>query len=150
MSNLSIPLRIEKGRLARTDDTKKAIDSALALLMSTACGDTPADPVYGFIFNNLRFEIFNESEGVVYNPSTDESDDPEGIYSKKLSGSSNNLNTFASRLRDKIENYEKRLSEVKVSMNYARQERKIYTTVKGKIISTGKAYQYSSVINVWK
>ena len=61
MSNLSIPLRIEKGRLARIDNSKKAIDSALSLLMSTPCGDSAADPVYGFIFNNLRFEIFNEN-----------------------------------------------------------------------------------------
>ena len=150
MSNLSIPLRIEKGRLARVDNTQKAIDSALALLMSTSCGDSAADPVYGFIFNNLRFEIFNENEGVVYNSSADENDDPEGIYSKKLSGSSSNLNTFAARLRDKIENYEKRLDSVKVSMTYAREERKIYVNVKGKIIATGKAYQYSTVINVWK
>ena len=42
MSNLSIPLRIEKGRLARIDNSKKAIDSALALLMSTSCGDSAA------------------------------------------------------------------------------------------------------------
>lgn len=150
MSNLSIPLRIGKGRLDRTDNTRKSIDSAIALLMATTCGDSPADPEYGFIFNNLKFEIFNESEGVVYDSAPEESGDPDGLYDKKLTGSSSNLNTFAAELREKIEIYEKRLTDVKVSMTYARQERKIYVTVKGKIISTGKGYQYSTVINVWK
>ena len=66
MRSISIPLQIAKGSLKRTEDPRRAIDNALALLMATPCFSSAADPFYGFIFNNLRFEIFNEHEGVVY------------------------------------------------------------------------------------
>ena len=152
MGSISIPLRIEKGALGRTDDPRKAIDSALALLMATPCYSCAADPQYGFVFNNLRFEIFNENEGVVYNSSGLQGffEGREGLYDKKISGSSNNLNTFAAELKQTIEAYEKRLEKVSVSMTYIREERKIYVTVKGVIRQTGTDYQYLSVINVWK
>ena len=152
MRSISIPLRIEKGALGRTDDPKQAIDSALALLMATPCYSCAADPQYGFVFNNLRFEIFNENEGVVYNSSGLQGffEGREGLYDKKISDSSNNLNTFAAELKQTIEAYEKRLEKVSVSMTYIREERKIYVTVKGVIRQTGTDYQYLSVINVWK
>lgn len=152
MRNIAIPLRIEKGGLARTENPKTAIDSALALLMTTPCYSCVADPRFGFIFNNLRFEIFNENEGVVYNSSGDAGpfEGRTDLYDRKISGSSNNLNTFAAELKQTIETYEPRLQDVSVSMTYIREERKIYVTVKGVIGETGTAYQYLSVINVWK
>jgi hypothetical protein len=152
MKSLSIPLQIVKGGLARTEDARKAIDSSLALLMTTPCFSSAADPAYGFIFNNLRFEIFNEKEGVVYNSSglLRQIEGAEGLYDKKISGSSNNLNTFAAELKKTIEDYEKRLGDVSVSMTYVRTERKIHITVKGEITETQTPYKYSSIINVWK
>ena len=152
MKSLSIPLQLAKGGLARTDDPKRAIDNALALLMSTPCLGSAADPEYGFIFNNLRFEIFNENEGVVYDSSGTRQliAGREGLYNKKISGSSTNLNTFASELKQTIEIYEQRLRDIAVSMTYIREERKIYVTVKGVIAETGDPYQYLSIINVWK
>lgn len=152
MKSISIPLHIEKGGLARTPDPKQAIDSSLALLMTTPCYSSAADPQYGFIFNNLRFEIFNENEGVVYNSSQAKgvAETLLDLYGKKISGSSNNLNTFAAELKQTVDTYEKRLRDVAVSMTYIREERKIYVTIKGVIVESGKRYQYSSIINVWK
>ena len=152
MSSIAIPLRIPKGGLARTEETKKAIDSSLQLLLTTPCFSSAADPRYGFIFNNLRFEIFNENEGVVYNSSSNKDimEDLSNLYNKKLSGSSSNINTFASDLKQTIETYERRLKDVSVSMTYIREERKIYVTVKATLADTGGKYQYTSIINVWK
>ena len=152
MKSISIPLSVVKGGLSRTEDPRKAIDSSLSLLMSTPCMSSVADPQYGFIFNNLRFEIFNESEGVVYNSSGFPYifEGPDGLYSKKITGSSKNLNTFASELRDTISKYEKRLKDVNVTMTYIRQEQKIHVTVKGVIVTTNENYQYKTIINVWK
>ena len=152
MRSIAIPLRIDKGSLSRTEDSKKAIDSALALLMTTPCYSSAADPRYGFIFNNLRFEIFDENEGVVYNSSGSQRllEGWQGLYDKKVSGSSNNLNTFASELKRTIETYEQRLKDINVSMTYIREERKIYITVKGVIAQTMASYQYQTIINVWK
>ena len=152
MRSIAIPLRIGKGGLLRTEDPKRAIDASLALLMTTPCFSCAANPEYGFIFNNLRFEIFNENEGVVYN-SADDQDDLESIlklYDKKISGSSSNMNTFASLLKQSIEDNERRLSNITVSMTYVREERKIYVNVKGTIQENGAPYQYSTIIRVWK
>lgn len=153
MRSIAIPIRIGKGGLMRTEDPKKAIDEALGLLMTTPCLSCAADPEYGFIFNNLRFEIFNENEGVVYNSSSGKSDlvaSVMGLYDKKISGSSSNLNTFAAALKQSIEEYEPRLTNVNVAMTYIREERKIYVNVKGTIEETDAPYQYSTVISVWK
>ena len=152
MRSISIPLQIAGGSLARTENPARAIDDALALLMTTPCFSAAADPYYGFVFNNLRFEIFNENEGVVYNSSGSERlmEGISGLYSKKISGSSNNLNTFAASLKETIETYEPRLEKVSVAMTYVREERKVYITIKGTISATGDPYQYSSIINVWK
>ena len=151
MRSISIPLQIRKGGLKRTDNLKTAVDSALDLLLTTSCYSSAADPQYGFIFNNLRFEIFDEHEGVVYNSSGKRTLEGWGdLYDKKISGSSNNLNTFAAEMKETIEAYEKRLDDVSVSMTYIREERKIYVTVKGTLTETGAKYKYSSIINVWK
>lgn len=152
MNSIAIPLRIVKGGLARTDTAKQAIDNSLALLLSTPCNSSAADPEYGFIFNNLRFEILNENEGVVYDSSPGKGmlEASLGLYDKKVSGSSRNLNTFASALKEAIERYENRLEQVSVTMTYVREERKIYVNIKGTICQDGSPYQYTSVIRVWK
>ncbi|MBO4341076.1 MAG: GPW/gp25 family protein [Bacteroidales bacterium] len=151
MNSISIPLRIVKGGLAKTEDAREAIDSALALLMTTPCFNSAADPGFGFIFNNLRFEIFNEKEGVVFNSSgiQQQLEGYEDLYDKKISGSSNNLNTFAAELKQTIQNYETRLRNVDVTMSYNMAARKIIINVTGEIAATQAPYQYQSIINVW-
>lgn len=151
MTHILIPLDVKAQRFAREQDIKKAIDASLNLILTTQQYSTPADPQFGFVFVNLRFEIFNESEGVVYN-----SGDPKdvhgltGLYDKKISGSSKNLNTFAAELKEVINRYEKRLGNVAVTMTYIREERKIYVTIKGTILSTKESYTYTTTISVWK
>lgn len=150
--NISIPLKIEKGRLTDEANLKAAIDSNINLLLTTACYSCPVDPEFGFIFNNLKFELFNESEGVVYNSSESEEifEGKSGMYDKKISGSSKNLNTFASELKTTINNYEKRLKDVSVSMTYIREERIIYINVKGSLADTGESYNHTTTLRVWK
>ncbi len=159
MSYISIPIKLHRHgnnetgvcRLLREDKEKKSIDEAISLLLSTHQFSTPADPEYGFVFINLRFEIFNESEGVVYN-SGDDTDvhGLTGLYDKKISGSSKNMNTFAAELKDTLTVYEKRLENISVAMTYIRENRLIYVTVKATIVSTQEPYTYTTTINVWK
>ena len=94
--------------------------------------------------------MFNENEGVVYDSGdTDSMDGLQGIYDKKISGSSKSINTFASELKDSIIKYERRLEDVSVSMTYIREERQIYITIKGVIVSTKENYVYKQTIRVW-
>jgi predicted component of type VI protein secretion system len=154
MIHLLSQLKIVHGRLNTTDNLKRSIDSFLALLISSPRYRCVVDRDFGFVFNNLRFEIFNENEGVVYD-STTENDTKilpttdTSLYELKISGSSKNLNTFASELKDAITKYEKRLTDVAVSMTYIREERRIYVSVKGVIPSTMERYQYTTTINIW-
>lgn len=152
MNHISIPLSITSGKLTGDQKVANAISKYLDLLLSTACYSNPVDPEFGFIFNNLKFEIFNEQEGVVYNSSVGEEifEGKTGMYEKKISGSSKNLNTFASELRDTIEKYENRLEDISVSMTYVREERLIYINVKGKITLTEENFNYNKTLRVWK
>lgn len=151
MSYLTIPLDIKAQRLRREENIKQSIDESLNLILTTPQYTTPADLQFGFVFFNLRFEILNENEGVVYN--SEEGDEVHGItglYDRKISGSSRNLNTFAAELKDVINTYEKRLGDVTATMTYIREERRIYVTVKGVILSTKEPYTYTTTIKVWK
>mgnify|MGYP002525640353 CR=1 FL=1 len=150
MSSLIAPIEITKKGLLRTDNEKESIDSFLNLLLNTTCGECYIDPHFGFIFNNLRFEIFNEQQGVIYNSNPDENVAEEPLYTKKISGNSRNLNTFSSELKDAIERYEHRLKDIQTTMSYVRNERKIFITVTGIIAATKKKYQYETILNIWK
>ena len=67
--NVLLPLQVTNGRLAYSPNPSMTIDAFIELLLSTPCGGCSADPEFGFIFNNLKFEIFNEKEGVIYDSS---------------------------------------------------------------------------------
>ena len=150
MTSISLPLQVGSRGLTREEKLKKSLDASISLILSTPLFSTPADPQFGFVFNNLRFEMFNENEGVVYDSGdTDYMDGLQGIYDKKISGSSKSINTFASELKESIIKYERRLEDVSVSMTYIREERQIYITIKGVIISTKENYVYKQTIRVW-
>ena len=149
MESLISPLEIIGGGMLRTDNLKESIDSFLEILLTSACGDCCIDPEFGFIFNNMRFEIFNEREGTIFNSSTIESEDDELLYSKKISGNSKNVNTFATDLKQVIMKYEQRLTDVSATMSYVRDERKIYITVTGVIIDTKEKYKYDTTLKIW-
>lgn len=149
MDNLVSPLEIITGSISRTDNLKESIDSFLEILLTSACGDCCIDPEFGFIFNNMRFEIFNEREGTIYNSTPTEGEEEDELYTKKISGNSKNINTFATDLKETIMKYEHRLTDVAATMSYVRDERKIYITVTGVIIDTREKYKYDTTLKIW-
>ena len=151
MSYLSIPLNVVKSGFEREKKLKKSLDESLFLLLTTPRYNNISDPEFGFVFNNMRFEIFDEHEGVIYNSGdTIYERGIKDLYNKKISGSSKNMNTFAAELKEVVKNYEKRLSDVAVTMTYIREERLIYVTIKGVIIQTKEDYVFTSTLRVWK
>lgn len=151
MAYIAIPLEVKKTGLARQQNLKKAIDESLYMLLTTPRYNNIGDPQYGFVFNNMRFEIFDEHEGVIYNSGdTIYESGIQDIYNKKISGSSKNMNTFAAELKEVVKMYEKRLDDVAVTMTYIREERLIYITVKGIISSTKEEYVFTNTLRVWK
>lgn len=150
MSYLTIPLQITNKGFQREERLDKSIHSAIAMLLQTPYYSCPTDPQFGFVFKNMRFEIFNENDGTIEYPKEDLSPRDQRLYGMKVSGSSKNLNTFAAELKEAVVRNEPRLSEVSATLTYLREEKKIYVTVKGIITETGKDYQYQTIINIWK
>lgn len=148
---IKAPLELVKGHLARMSNIKESIDQTLNILITTPLYQTPSDPMFGFVFNNLKFEMFNENEGTVYNSNTTEDIDylDKNLYNRKVSGSSKSINTFAAELKNAVLEYEKRLDDVNTSMTYKRQERRIYLTVRARIKETGEPYSFNTIIKVW-
>jgi hypothetical protein len=150
MISIRIPLQLKQRGLSRFEKQKLSIDAVIRLIITTERFSTPVDPHFGFVFNNLRFEIFNENEGVVYDSGdTDTMNNIQNIYDKKISGSSKSINTFAAELKKAIEEYETRLENIAVSMTYIREERQIYITIKANIVDTKEEYIYNQTIKVW-
>lgn len=145
--SILLPLQIEKGQLAQAKNLKEAIDTFIELLLTTPCQSCVADRQFGFIFNNLKFEIFNENEGVIYNSATEEED--LELYDKKVFGSSRSVNTFAIELKKAIETYEKRLTNISVTMSYIKNLKKIHVNIEGTLRETNEAYKYTTSLNIW-
>ena len=145
--SILLPLQIEKGQLTQAKNPKEAIDAFIELLLTTPCQSCVADRQFGFIFNNLKFEIFNENEGIIYNSATEEED--LRLYDKKISGSSKSVNTFAIELKNSIETYEKRLTNVSVTMSYIKNLKKIHVNIEGTLLETNEAYKYTTSLNIW-
>lgn len=150
MISIRIPLQLKQRGLSRFEKQKLSIDAVIRLIITTEKFSSPVDPNFGFVFNNLRFEIFNETEGVVYDSGdTDTMNNIQNLYDKKISGSSKSINTFAAELKKAIEEYETRLEDIAVSMTYIREERQIYITVKANFVDTKEEYIYNQTVKVW-
>lgn len=149
---IGIPLAIENGSLKKEDKLKLSIDTFLDMLLRTPQHSAVADNDFGYIFNNLRFEIFDEYEGVVYDSSpyaAHNGSDPNDIYNKKVSGTSKNINTFASELQAVITKYETRLTNISVSMKYFQTIHNIEVSINGIIAGTQQEYNYQTSIKIW-
>lgn len=152
MSNaIRLPLSIGVGAMQRSNDLKKSIDDSLELLLNTPLGSCVADSNYGFVFNNMAFEIFDENDGTIYNtqPERDGFGEYFGLYDKKISGNSKNISTFAAELRDAILKYERRIENPSVGMTYIREERIIHIMVKGYIPELDKNYEHKFTYKLW-
>ncbi len=148
MSYLNLPLAVTGSRLSRVDDVKASIDKHLSLILHTAEGDCRCMPKFGFRFNNLRFEIINERDGVVYDSAPSKTANA-GLYDKKISGTSTNLNTFAAELLSAIAQYESRLTDITVGMSYLRQEHRIHIVVNAVIAENRTPYKFESDMKIW-
>lgn len=138
--------------LERNNDLEQSIDYSLDLLLNTPLGSCAADINYGFVFNNMAFENFNENDGTIFNthPQRDGFGEHFGLYDKKISGSSKNISTFAADLRDAILKYERRLENPSVVMTYIREQRSIHILVKGQIPQLEKKYEHKFIYKLWR
>lgn len=145
MPFLKKPLQITAGHLARTESIRESLDSSLTMFLNTPKGGFIPDQEFGFVFTGLRFELFDEHSGTVY----DSQGGYDPVYRKKISGTSKNLQTFASDFNEFVRENEPRLGNVSTVMTYIREQRQILLVVRGVIVPTGEPYEFRTMINVW-
>ena len=138
MNGFRIPLemgsRFSEGNTA--DSVKKSIDDFIDLLVVSPNGSFKADYYFGFVFQNSRFE---------------NSDKDEQIDEKKLHGESFNKNNFAYDLKQSIEEYESRLKNVQVRMNYDSGYKKVSIDISGRYEEdfAEKDYRKNITFYIW-
>ena len=145
----SIPLVIDKGKGIRKEaDVKSSIASFLDMLVSSPRGACGADPDFGFVLKNFRFENVNEARGVLYSPANGGVEDMQSPYSYKIQGKSNNgQRTFALDLKKCIERYEPRLRQVKVNMEYRQVSKMVVLTITG-LVGERISEKFEHIINI--
>lgn len=142
---IKIPFQIVSGCVEQEEDLKKSVDSFIDLLVSTQFGQFKADPDFGFIFKNHRFENFDEKKGTIATRNENEQ-----LKELKIEGTSKNPMNFANALKRNIEEYEKRLLVKEVVMEYDKKRHNIKLLISG-ALRAERQIPYSHEINfyVW-
>ena len=153
--NIYAPLEITKKGIRREEKLEESIGKTIDMILQTPCNSCAVDPEFGFVFNNMRFETIDESDGTISNPPEREEwkewkNRRKELYNLKVSGNSKNTNTFAAILQEAIKRYEPRLTGVDTLLTYVREKKIIEVAVKGTINETGKPYEYKTIINIWR
>ena len=133
------------GSVEQETDIKKSVDRFIDLLIATPMGHFKADPDFGFVFKNFRFENFDEKKRtIVYR----KADDPMNDY--KITGTSKNPKNFAYALKRNIEMYEPRMEVSEVTMDYDSKKHNVKLLISGQI-KGDKMLKYSHEVNfyVW-
>jgi len=138
MYGIKIPVTITGSftKESVTGKIKESIDNFIDLLVVSPHGSFKADYNFGFIFQNFRYENCDANEQ---------------INSKKLYGISLNSNNYAHDLKLTIEEYESRLKNVEVKMNYEAKNKQISLEITGKYEEdyTEKKYQKNISFLIW-
>ena len=134
---------------------KKSIDSFIDLLISSGKDSFKADDDFGFSLEDYRFEIYSPETSSFHQLGKKRKKDiiesiEDPLSSYKISGSSINTETFARHLQEEIIQYEHRLKNVGVTMEFLMRGTILLVTVTGIIDdSYDTPYTYYNKIKIW-
>jgi hypothetical protein len=141
MSGFQIPLDFSKGNFyenncrfkdeTNDNDTIKSINDFITLLVNSPNGSFKPDPCFGFSLKNLHFE---------------NADAKSEIREKKIRGKSDNFTTYAKDLKEAIKQFELRLQNPKVEINFEKENSK--GTIE--IVDTERRYEQNIEFYIWK
>ena len=138
MNGFAIPIKVTN-RFSNDNDTKTihaSIDNFLELLVFSPHGSFKADYYFGFVFQNTKFQ------------NTDPNNQIETI---KINGSSVNKDNYAYELKLAIEEYETRMKNVRVVINYDKEKKQVSIDVSGQYEEdfTEKTYTKNITFYIW-
>ncbi len=134
---------------------KKSIDAFLDLLITSGKDSFKADEDFGFSLEDYRFEIYSPETGSFHHLQNKKKKDliesiEDPSYNFKITGSSINSSTFAEHLRDTVVQYERRLKNVEVGLEFLARGTVLLVSVTG-IIDNGyeTPYNFYRKIQIW-
>jgi hypothetical protein len=137
------------------DALKKSIDAFLDLLITSGKDSFKADADFGFALEDFRFEIYSPETGMFHGDVRKQKKDIIGtiedpMQKYRIKGSSVNTETFAGHLKNSIEQYEHRLKNVEVAMDFLARGTVLLVSVNG-IMDDGydSPYTYYNKIQIW-
>jgi hypothetical protein len=138
MNGFAIPITMTS-RFVGENNTKKvkdSIDDFIELIVFSANGSFKADYYFGFVFQNTKFQ---------------NSDQNNQIEEKKIIGESQNKNNYAHELKMAIEEYETRINNVRVIINYDTNKKMVSIDVSGQYEEdfTEKNYTKNITFYIW-
>ena len=96
---------------------KASIDDFIELIVFSANGSFKADYFFGFVFQNSKFQ---------------NADQDDHIEEVSIQGESYNKNNYAYELKMAIEEYEKRIKNVRVAIDYDADLKKVTIDIRGR------------------
>jgi len=141
MSGFKIPLDFlqkniyEKNRrLPGEKSIKESIDDFIRLLVTSQNGSFKPDFRFGFSLKNYRFE---------------NTDSEDKINQKRLGGKSENFNNYAIDLKEAIEQYEPRLKDPKIKIDFNKEKSEVLINISSILADTKKEYKQEIKFHIW-
>ena len=144
MSGFKIPLDFSKGNFYESnclvnkgnDDKsiEKSIVDFITLLVNSPNSSFKPDSNFGFSLKNCRFENVDSNDK---------------IQDKTIRGKSENFN-YAKDLKDAITQFEPRLQNLKVEINFDKAHSKGSIFISGILKSTKKEYKQDIKFHIWR
>ena len=144
MSGFKIPLNFSHGNFYKTnrqaggDNPEKEVEQSIAdfiyLLVNSPNGSFKPDVRFGFSLKNCHFEV---------------PDSKDEIQEKKIRGRSDNFN-YAKDLKEAIRQFEPRLQNPKVEIDFDKQLSKGIISVSGTLTDTKKEYRQDIKFHIWR
>jgi len=138
MNGFKIPITLTGSFIKEnnTKNIKQSIDDFIELIVFSANGSFKADYYFGFVFQNTKFQ---------------NSDHDDQIEAKKIRGESINKNNYAHELKQAIEEYETRMKNVRVMINYDTDKKQVSIDVSGRYEEdfTENIYKKNITFYIW-
>jgi len=147
MSGINIPLNFSSGNFYENnhnylndendfENLKKSIEDFIFLLINSQNGSFKPDFRFGFSLKNFRFE---------------NSDSEDKINKEKIRGKSDNLNNFyAIALSETIKQFEPRLQNPEIDIEFDKKQSKVTIHISGKILmDEKKEYKQEITFHIW-
>lgn len=133
-----------------------SIDTFINMVVSSERGCCKADPDFGFAFEDYHYAAFSTERSEFFKTLATDTNNKtlasitDPMYDRTIIGSSKNTDTFAETLKNTIERYEKRLTDVSVTIDYMITDKVLCIEVNATINDdTRNPYQHRIYSQIW-